>query len=277
MNAWFQALWADLERFLNRVVEYLPHVVGAILILIAAWLIAKIFRYGAVRLLNAADELFERIFTQGGLSQLRIPDWASRLVGGLIFWIVILIGLEAATRVLDIPLATRWMDSLLGYIPTAIAVVVIAVSGVLVSILLRDLVTTGTQGAGVQQAQQLGIAVQVGALIVAATVGLDQLGIDVDLLIAVVAVVIAAGAGGLSLAFGLGARSYVANVLACRQVERLYRTGETVRIDGMQGIVEKVGPTFVIIGTTDGTVAVPAKLFLDQVSLAVGAPDDDGS
>ncbi len=277
MDAWLQGLWVDFNKFLTRMGDYLPNVVGAVVILLAAWLLGRIFRYISMRLLRALDGLFERLFTRGALAQLRIPPWAVRLVGGLIFWIIMLIGLVMATRVLDIPLATRWLDNLLNYVPTVFAVVVIIVAGVLASILLRDLVTTGTSAAGMRQARQLGIAVQVIALAIAATVGLDEIGIDVDLLIAIIAVVLAAGAGGLALAFGLGARSFVANVLAARHVARLYRSGETVGIDGMQGVIVSIGPTFVIIGADEGVVAVPAKLFMDQISLSVTVSEDDGS
>lgn len=276
MEAWLQSLWADFERFLSRTADYLPNVLGALLVLIAAWLLGRVFRYVVIRLLRALDGLLERVLPPGVQDHVRIPVWAIRLVGGLIFWIIILIGLVAATRVLDIPLATRWLDNLLGHVPTAIAVAVIIIAGVLASLLLRDVVTTGARSAGIAQAQQLGIGVQVFALAVATTLGLDELGIDVDLLVAIIAVFLAAGAGGLALAFGLGARVYVANVMAARQVARLYRTGETVSIDGMEGVVASVGPTFVIIGTSGGALAVPAKLFLEKSSLAVTVSDDDG-
>lgn len=275
MDGWLQGLWADFEKFLGRVADYLPNIVGAILILAAAWLLARLIRLIASRALRALNGLLEALPERSLLAQLQLPLWAIRLVSGLIYWIIILIGLDAATRVLDMPLATRWLDNLLDHVPTAIAVVVIIVVGVLASVLLRDVVTTGARGAGVSQARQLGIAVQAVALAIAATLGLDELGIDVDLLIAIIAVVLAAGAGGLALAFGLGARSYVANVLAARHVARLYRTGETIRIDGMQGIVSAIGPTFVTIGTEEGVLAVPAKNFLESASLSVATGDGD--
>lgn len=276
MEAWVRELWADFQNFLERVAEYLPNVIGALAILVVGWLLGRVLRYATIRLLNALDALFEHLFPRGTLARLRIRPWVVRLSAALIFWIIMLIALDVATRVLNIPLATRWLENLLEHVPTVIAVLVIAVAGLLASVMLRDVVTASARSAGVSQANQLGLAVQVGLLAIAATVGLDQLGIDVDLLITIIAVVLAAGLGGLALAFSLGATSYVANVMAARHVGRLYRIGETVRLDEHQGVIASVGPTFVTIGTIDGIVAVPAKLFLDRISLSVQQTDDTG-
>lgn len=275
MDVWFQKVWLGFQGFLSRVADNLPNVLGAIAVLIAAWVLARILRFVFVRLLEALDRLFERWFTRGVLSNLRLPQWAVRILGGLVFWITMLIGLDVATRVLDLPVSSQWLDTLISSLPTLIAAVVIIIIGILASSILRDVATTSARAAGLPQAARLGIVVQAVALVFATVVGLNQLGIGVDLPITVFAVVLGAALGGLALAFGLGARPYVTNVLAARHVARLYRVGTRVRFGEYEGIVSSVGPTFITIGTVDGTVAIPAGLFFDQVSLAVQVADDD--
>lgn len=277
MEAWIKSLWYQFDLFLVRVADFVPNLVGALVILLLAWVFGRILRYFSIRLLEALDRLLERLFPKGPLSRFRLPRWAMRLVGGLIFWITILLGLEVATRVLNVPLASQWLDGIVDYVPTLIAVVVITIAGVLASTIVREFATTSARSAGIPQAKQLGVTLQVAALGIAIIVGLDQLGIDVALLITLVSLVLGAALGGLALAFGLGARSYVANVLAARHVSKLYRSGSRIRIDQYEGIVDAVGPTFVTVGTADGVIAVPARLFFDRASVSVQDPNADGS
>jgi hypothetical protein len=82
-------------------------------------------------------------------------------------------------------------------------------------------------------------------------------------------IVLAALLGGAALAFGLGSRGVMENILAAHYVRQLYDIGQIVRIDGAQGRVLKLTATAVVLQTDEGEVVVPAQEFTRTRSMRV--------
>ena len=78
-------------------------------------------------------------------------------------------------------------------------------------------------------------------------------------------------AGALGLAFALGARGYVANLVARRELDA-YREGDTLRIDGVEGTVAALRRTGIVLATADGLVAIPAARFTEALVTRVTGP-----
>ena len=68
--------------------------------------------------------------------------------------------------------------------------------------------------------------------------------------------------GGISLAFALGSRQLVENLLARRSLDR-YRIGDLVRVNGSEGRIIEMLSTAVVIETAEGVVTIPARRFVD--------------
>jgi len=103
----------------------------------------------------------------------------------------------------------------------------------------------------------------------AATVAIDQLGIEITFLVVVAAIVLGATLGAVGLAFGLGARESVSNLLACHYLAKWYRVGHVVRVGEHEGRIVEILPSAVVLQTGDGRLYLPARQFADQPSLLV--------
>jgi len=99
--------------------------------------------------------------------------------------------------------------------------------------------------------------VHAGVVTVAVITGLQQLGIDISFITQLALVLLASLVGGLSIAFALGARRYVANLMAQPELAR-YGTGERLRIDADEGVVVEIHRTGLILATDEGLVSIPA-------------------
>jgi small-conductance mechanosensitive channel len=75
--------------------------------------------------------------------------------------------------------------------------------------------------------------------------------------------------GGIALAFGLGARTHVSNIIAANQMRQIYQVGDRVRVGDIEGKIMDIMVARVIIETESGTVDVPAKIFDEQVTMVV--------
>jgi hypothetical protein len=104
-------------------------------------------------------------------------------------------------------------------------------------------------------------------ILVATVVAVEQVGIQADILIVVVAVVVGSTLAGAGLAFGLGARTAVSNIIASHYVAQTYQVGQIVRVSGVQGKIVQTTPTAVFLAGPEGRVMIPAKQFSEEASV----------
>jgi len=91
----------------------------------------------------------------------------------------------------------------------------------------------------------------------------------------VLAIVVACVLGGLSIAFSLGARVYVSNLIGAHYLSREYRAGERVRVGGQEGVILEITPVAVVLETPEGRLTVPARLFSEEATLLLAGKGGD--
>ena len=195
----------------------------------------------------------------------------ARVLGSIIFWLVILFFLTGATNVLGLSIFSGWLDKLVSYLPNILSGFLIIFAGAILSNIARDATTAALPGLTEAQRQLAGRLVQSLTMILLVVVGLDQIGIDITVIITVLAVTVAAFLGGLSLAFSLGARVFVSNVIGAHYLDQDFRPGQRIRVRDIEGTILEISNVAVIIETIDGRLTVPAHLFAEEVTLIMAA------
>lgn len=249
----------------DQVVAYLPRLVAALVVVLLGWILARLTRAFVIRLIAGLDQVWYKLVSRTGLDHTYLHLVSARLIGEVLFWFVILVSIFGAAQILSVGAVTDWVASAISYLPSILAGVLIVVLGVVLSSLVRSLVAAAASTAHITQANQLGRAVQILVVVVAVIVGVTQLGIDVSFLTTITAITLAAGFGGIALAFGLGARSHVAHLLGMQQLRKLYKIGDEIRIGQVQGRILAFTTTTVLVETSEGRAHVPAGDFMDQV------------
>lgn len=258
----------------------LARVAVAAAIAVIGYLLARASRYLAVRLFRRGTEQLLALSRSGragaGLpgareSSLQAETAALDAAGRIVFWLVFALFLGAATSVLGFPVLSAWLESLAGYLPRVLAAAAIVLLGVLSGLLLR----AALGSARITYARSLARGAQLAVVGLSVAVAIEELGIEVTFLIVVAAVVLGATLGGAALAFGLGARTSVSNLLACHYLAKWYRVGHVVRIGEHEGRIVEILPSAVVLATESGRVYVPAREFADRASVLIS--DGEGS
>jgi small-conductance mechanosensitive channel len=78
--------------------------------------------------------------------------------------------------------------------------------------------------------------------------------------------------GGVALAFGLGARDTVSNMLAVQQVRRTYQAGDAIKLREVQGTITEITQAAVHVRTQEGVTMIPGRTFASEISSKLG-PD----
>lgn len=266
---WVEALDKSFNLFIQRIAEHFPNILGSLLLVLVGWLLARLVRAAIIRLSGRLDGLFRSQTRDDFLRRLGVERPASTLIGGIIFWLVFLVFFAAATETLGLPVLATWLSGVSYYLPRILASALIILAGLFAANLARDAIAATAGAAGLAYSELLGRAVYVIVLLVAIVTGVDQLGIESRFLTLTIAVVIGALIGGAALAFGLGSRTTVSNIIAAHYLRQIYRVGQTVRIHDIYGRIAEITPTSVILEGPEGRVLVPAKDFSEVASVLI--------
>lgn len=247
--------------------------ITAAILLAAGVLLAFLLRALTVRIISAVERAvpgrsFHTSFL--GITQERA---ASHFVGQVVFWTVLLFFVANAANALGLALLTAVVDSLSEFVPRVIGAVLILVAGLVMGNIARGAVTATAVGAGSTFGPGLGQVVRAAIITAAVLIAVAGLGVDIALLTAIFSVSLAALLGGFALAFGLGARTAISNIIGSHYLRQSFELGQAVRIGGVEGTIVEFTGTAVILEAPEGRVIVPAKQFGEMTSTLLVARD----
>ncbi|HLM78914.1 MAG TPA: hypothetical protein VK361_11055, partial [Rubrobacteraceae bacterium] len=169
----FQPLQDALNTFLN----YVPQVIGAIIILIIGYIVATVLQAVVSRVLQGIG--FDSWMERGGIKQFfdraETRETPATIHGKLVFWFVFIIAITMATDALGIPQVSAVLGQLVAYIPRIIAAILILILAALLANFLSSIVR-GATGSGI-----LASVVQYAILVYAVFAAITELGIAVEL------------------------------------------------------------------------------------------------
>jgi small-conductance mechanosensitive channel len=83
----------------------------------------------------------------------------------------------------------------------------------------------------------------------------------VTLIVTMLAIAAGALLGGFAIAFGLGARAYVGNLICASELRRDIEPGQIIRFGEIEGEVVDITATTLVLATADGRRRIPAGTF----------------
>ncbi len=276
VSQWVQSVSSAASRLLEQFVEFLPTLFGAAVVLLVGWLVARMLRSAVRRLLRWSNQFFDRRMGLERARALRFSPAIVQLLGNITFWLIILFTVTLATRILGLVAFSAWLDRVVAYLPTLLAGGLIILAGWVISTLARDLTAATITSARLAHAEVFARGVQGAILVMALVLGINQIGIDVTLLIALIAILAAAIAGAMALAFALGARNLVSNLIGSHYMQQHYEPGQMARIGDVEGEIIELTPVGIVLATGRGRVTIPAKVFNESpTTLLAEAKADD--
>ena len=270
LQEWTATLTESVSRVAIQILEHLPAVLGALVLLLVGWGVARLLRYATAKItektvvrLAHTRPMDTRV--QQPSSYSAAPTIASRIV----FWVVLLFFVLAAAEVLDLELISSVLGSITSYVPRLLAGLLILFIGLWFAEVTRAVLSRSSARIGIEQNEVLGRLGQVLVLLVVFSVAAAQIGIDTTLLVALVATLFGVLFGAIALAFAFGAKTTIANLLAAQSITQNYNPGDIVRIGDIQGKILRITRTGLIVETHDGQTLIPAKRFNEQESVQI--------
>lgn len=203
------------ETFFNKLADFLPSLIGALLILIVGWIIAKLVKTAAVKLLKLIklDVVTEKAkidkFLRDGGSKKTAVD----ILGSIIYWLIMLIVILAGLDALGLGVASELFNQIILYIPNVIVAVLALIFGVFLAGFISQVVSTYLANVGVSRAGVIGAIAKYAIILFVVSLSLTQLSIGEELVTNAFLLLFGAVCLALGLAFGLGGKEWAAGVI----------------------------------------------------------------
>jgi small-conductance mechanosensitive channel len=219
LNTWGQVLTLSFQNLWLGIINFVPNLLIAIIILILGWLIGALFGRAIWQVFRSlkVDEALRRAGFESFLRRGGVNLDAGAFIGGIVKWFIIVVFLVAAFDVLGLTQVNLFLQEVvIAYIPRVlVAALVLLVAGVLGDVVER-IVVTAARTADIRSAHFAGAIAKWAIWIFAILVALTQLGIAGDFSRTLFTGVVIAISLAFGLAFGLGGQE-----AAARMIERM--------------------------------------------------------
>jgi hypothetical protein len=202
-------LQTSFERVFGQT---LPALIGALIILFAGYLLAKVLQRLTERGLRRIrlNHLLER----GGVTQAVERSGThinpTRVLANLVFWLVMFTVILLAANALGLDSLANVVSTLVSYIPSVIAAIVIILVGIVLGGFVGGLIAASAGGLhGGRALSRIGRG---GVILLAIFMALQELGIATDIVTTAFAILFGAIALALALSFGLGNRDLAGEI-----------------------------------------------------------------
>jgi Conserved TM helix len=205
-------LWERLRAGAQQIGSVMPALLGATVILLTGYFLARQVQRWADDVLKRLD--FNRVAAAGGLDEV-VGRTGSRLdpvraLAKLIFWLVMLVVILLASTALGLESINQMFGTMLGFIPTLIAAIVIIVLGMIVGEFVRGVILASAGSvAGVPTLAKIAKGAVV---LISMFLALEQVGVAGEIITASFTLVLGAVALAFGLAFGLGNRELAGEI-----------------------------------------------------------------
>ncbi|MBF0122961.1 MAG: hypothetical protein HQL21_06095 [Candidatus Omnitrophica bacterium] len=215
MSGWEQIIMDPVKSMLEKVAVFIPILIGAIMILLAGWVIAKILS-GIVQ--KALEGLkFNDFSSKIGLADLltkgNVTLSSAALIAALVYWAIMIVVLAVVVDALGLRVAANLMEKISGYIPSVASAVFVTVVGMFLARLVSGIVKTAAANANLPRAEFLGSIAKGAILVFTTVIVLEELNIASFFVTTTFHVFFAALCLALALAFGLGGKDLAAKIL----------------------------------------------------------------
>ncbi len=193
-----QALLNPLTELWTRIVEIVPGVLAAAIVLVVGYIISAAFGMLFHRFLNATK--VDAHLKKAGLSHSIGFLSIANLGGALLKWYIFALFIVQAAGFLRLGILSEQLSRLAGWLPSLFAALIIMLAGLVVSDFFADRMLHAKR----RGVRVLSSIVRWFTIIFVALIAIEKIGINVSFATNTVLLLIGGVALGLSIAFGIG-------------------------------------------------------------------------
>ncbi len=256
-------LLEQLKTVTTAFMSKVPSLLGALLVLIIGYILAKLIGRIVRKFLERinVDRFAERLNEIDFVEKSNISIVPSRIFGKVLYYVILLIFIIAATDVLGMAEVSSLVSQIINYIPVLITAVLLLAIGILFADFLRKLVLTTCESLGIPSAKLISAFIFYFLLINVFISALAQAGIDTEFIASNISIVLGGAVLAFGIGYGLASKDIFSNFLTSFYSKEKFKIGDTITISNTTGQIIALDKATVTLQTSEGKLILPLHKF----------------
>ncbi|MGV6831037.1 MAG: mechanosensitive ion channel family protein [bacterium] len=254
-------LKSSLGDLWSSIADTLPKLLVALIGFIVAILVIKVLGSILKRILLAAkinrlDEKINKIeLVEGKSLNVNLLNVILKTFKWFMYFVLFMV----ITEILELTMLSEGLKSLLGYLPQLITAVAIFTIGLLFANFVKTSLKSLFESMDLSGGKAISQMVFFILLIFIGITALNQAGVDTTIITSNVTLIFGALLAAFTLAFGLGARNVIGDMLRMYYTRRRFEIGQKIKFLDKEGVIESVDDLSLTLKTKKGLLIVPIK------------------
>lgn len=210
ISTWSEVLVTSLQNLWIRLINYIPQIIGALVVLIIGLFVASALGGLAKKILGftQVDKLIQKTGVIGKFDKAGLKFSFAGLVGWVVKWFFIIVVLITVVDILRWDRVTEFLQEVALYLPNVVVAIIILVIGLVIGQLIYEVVEKSVKASRLAHsaAKPLAALAKWSIVIFALMAALVQLGVAASLIQILFTGLVAMLALAGGLAFGLGGK-----------------------------------------------------------------------
>ena len=203
------------QQFLNQIAVFLPRILGALLLLLVGWIIAKIVKRLVVKGLKLVKLTYltekagiDKFLKEGGIKVSAID-----VVGTLIYWIIMLVVILATLNSINLNSASTLFNQIMLFIPNIVVGILVLIIGLYLAKLVSQVILTSLKNMKSEASELVSKLAYYAILVLTVFIILEQLSIAEEIVTSAFAILFGAICLAFVLAFGIGGKEWASDII----------------------------------------------------------------
>lgn len=208
VTSWGQAMTDSIVSAWSKIINFLPNLLGAIIVLIFGLIVAWILKWVVVQFftLIRVQTVSDQIKLTELLKKIKVNSNIAEVFGVLVYWIIVIIFLLPTLEILGLSQVSSVLNQILAYIPNTLVAAFMVLVGILLADFVANLVKAAAVSFGATTAGVLASVVRYAIIVFVILAALVQLNIASYFLTTLFTGFVGMFAIAGGIAFGLGGK-----------------------------------------------------------------------
>jgi hypothetical protein len=247
-------MWLEMTKII-------PSIIGALFVLLLGWLITKL----VVRLIKKALKLAKANKLDDKLNEIEIFEGKQlhfdtiKVVSTFFKWMIYVMLLIIVSDILNLKIISEQISNFLAYLPQLFVGLIIFTLGLLFANFVKKALRSFFDSMDLSGGKMISQIVFFLLIIFISITALNQAGVNTDIITSNLTMILAAFLLSFALAFGLGAREVVADLLRTFYTRKTYEVGKKIEFENKVYEIDSINNISIVLKNSEGKLIVPVK------------------
>ncbi|MCK4346173.1 MAG: mechanosensitive ion channel [Bacteroidales bacterium] len=263
---WTEVVFSSFQAFGENFMSALPNVLGAIIIILLGWLVAKIIAVIFRKVLKVLkfDNLLTKLDKEKTVDESISKISPTKVTARFVFWILMLFFFVSATDTLGWTAVSQEINNLINFLPSVFIAIIIFIIGYYIAYIVKRALLATFETMKIDYANTLSNIVFYLIIIFIVITSLNQIGVDTTLFTSNITIILGAVVLTLAIAFGFSSKDFLVNIISSYYNKNNFSEGDKIKIGDTKGKILKIEKISIIIKTDKGKVVIPSKMLTTE-------------